>query len=43
MMATRKELEPWKARAARIGWALAEAAIGAGVGLLVAILWLRGR
>lgn len=28
---------------ARIGWALAEGAIGAGVGLLVAVLWLRYR
>lgn len=43
MMARHKDLGPWKARLARIGWAAAEGAIGAAVGLLVAILWLRGR
>lgn len=32
-----------KERRERLGWAVAEGFIGAGVGLLVATLWLRSR
>jgi hypothetical protein len=34
---------PWKESLARLGWAVAEGLIGAGVGLLVVTLYLRGR
>jgi hypothetical protein len=42
-MAKHKEPGALKARLARLGWLVAEAVICSLVGLLIAVLWLRGQ
>lgn len=43
MAVNKHRASPWKQRLAWLGWAVAEGVIGAGVGLLITVLWLRGR